>query len=85
MKYRLEVDSKKAVEVLTVNGKEYKRTWTYHGNGVTGSNDDDFYERLQNDGCTDEDFLDTVWNVLDCDFCVSNFMDLCRMMEGDAE
>lgn len=85
MKYRLEVDSKKAVEVLTVNGKEYKRTWTYYGNGVTGSDDDDFSERLQDDGCTDEDILDTVWTVLDCDFCVSNFMDLCRMMEGDAE
>lgn len=81
MKYRLEVDSKKAVEVLTVNGKEYKRTWAYHGNGVTESNEDDFSERLQNDGCTDEDVLDTVWTVLDCDFSTSTLMELCRMDE----
>ena len=63
----------------------YNRTWTYYGNGVTGSNDDDFSERLQEDGYADEDILDTVWTVLDCNFSASNFMDLCRMTEEDAE
>ena len=37
MKYRFETDGNKAVEVLTVSGKEYKRAWTYQGNGVTAS------------------------------------------------
>ena len=46
MRYRLEVDSKKEVEVLTVNGKEYKRTWTYQGGGVTACDKNEISEMM---------------------------------------
>lgn len=84
MKYRLEVDGKKAVEVLTVNGKEYKRTWVYLGGGVTACDKNEISEMMSNDGYDDEEVLDKVYDVLDGNFFLSDVLDLCRM-EGDAE
>ena len=85
MKYRLEVDSKKAVEVLTVSGKEYKRTWTYQGGGVTACDCNEISEMMSDDGYDDEEVLDKVYDVLDGNFFLSDVLDLCRMTEGDAE
>ena len=85
MKYRLEVDSKKAAEVLTVNGKEYKRTWTYQGNGVTACDKNEISEMMSDDGYDNEEVLDKVYDVLDGNFFLSDVLDLCRMTEGDAE
>ncbi len=84
MKYKLEVDSKKAVEVLTVNGKEYKRRWAYLGNGVTACDKNEISEMMSDDGYDDEEVLDKVYDVLDGNFFLSDVLDLCRM-EGDAE
>lgn len=81
MKYRLEVDSKKAVEVLTVNGKEYKRTWTYQGGGVTACDCNEISEMMSDDGYDDEEVLDKVYDVLDGNFFLSDVLDLCRMTE----
>ena len=85
MKYRLEVNSKNAVEVLTVNGKEYKRTWTYQGNGVTACDKNEISEMMSDDGYDNEEVLDKVYDVLDGNFFLSDVLDLCRMMEGGAE
>lgn len=84
MKYRLEVDSKKAVEVFTVNGKEYKRTWTYQGGGVTACDCNEISEMMSDDGYDDEEVLDKVYDVLDGNFFLSDVLDLCRMEEVTA-
>ena len=84
MKYILEVDSKKAVEVLTVNGKEYKRTWTYQGGGVTACDKNDFWEMISDDGYDDKEVIDKVYDVLDGNFFLTDVLDLCRM-EGEAD
>ena len=85
MKYRLEVDSKKAVEVFTVNGKEYKRTWTYQGDGVTACDKNEISEMMSDDGYDNEEVIDKVYDVLDGNFFLSDVLDLCRMTEEDAE
>ena len=77
----MEVDSKKAVEVLTVNGKEYKRTWTYQGGGVTECDKNEISEMMSDDGYDDEEVLDKVYDVLDGNFFLSDVLDLCRMDE----
>lgn len=84
MKYILEIDNKRAVEVLTVNGKEYKRTWTYQGNGVTACDKNEISEMMSDDGYDDEEVLDKVYDVLDGNFFLSDVLDLCRM-GGDAD
>ena len=84
MKYRLEVNSKNAVEVLTVNGKEYKRTWTYQGDGVTACDKNEISEMMSDDGYDNEEVIDKVYDVLDGNFFLSDVLDLCRM-EGDGE
>lgn len=83
MKYTLEVNGNKATETFVVNGKEYKRTWTNNGHGITSADADDFAERLEADGFDDGKILDTVWDVLDGSFTVSNIIGLCMMDEAN--
>ena len=83
MKYTLTVDGNKAKEALTINGKTYERTWTNNGHGITSADADDFSERLEADGFTNGEILDTVWNVLDGGFAVSDIIGLCMTDEVD--
>ena len=85
MKYTLTVDGNKATEALTINGKTYERTWTSDGCGTTSADADDFSERLEADGFDDGEILDTVWNVLDGSFAVSDIIELCMTDEVDAQ
>ncbi len=39
---------------------------------------------IEADGFDDSEILDTVWNVLDSGFAVSDIIDLCMMDEVDA-
>lgn len=85
MKYIIEVDGKKAVEILTVSGKEYKRTWTYQGNGVTTCDKNEISKMMSDDGYDDEEVLDKIYNVIDGNyFFLVDVLDLCRM-EGDTD
>lgn len=84
MKYTLTVNNNKATEALTINGKAYERTWTNNGHGITSADADDFSERLEADGFDNGEILDTVWNVLDGSFGVSDIIGLCMMDEVDA-
>lgn len=81
MKYTLTVEGNKATEALTVNGKTYERTWTNNGHGVTSADEDDFSDRLESGGFDNEEILNTVWNVLDSEFTVSDIIELCMMDE----
>ena len=67
MKYSFETTSKGYVETLTVGKKEYKKKWLEVSSGHYKCEDKEFYEQLENDGYTDEDFLDNV-----CDYIDSN-------------
>ena len=84
MKYTLTVEGNRAKEALTINGKTYERTWTNNGHGITSADEDDFSERLEADGFDNGEILDTVWNVLDSDFAVSDIIGLCMTDEVDA-
>ena len=84
MKYTLTVEGNKATEALTINGKTYERTWTNNGHGITSADAGDFSERIEDDGFDNGEILDTVWNVLDSSFSVSDIIGLCMMNEVDA-
>lgn len=79
MNYSLNVENGNAIEILTVNGKKYKRVWGCSENGIVLSDSGNFDERLEDDGCDEEELLDKVYNVLDTNFFVSDVMDLCSM------
>lgn len=82
MKYTLTVEGNKATEALTINGKTYERSWENKGHGITVADADDFCDMLEADGYDDNEILDTVWNVLDGGFAVSDITELCMMDEA---
>ena len=65
MKYSVETVVNGYVETLTVDGKEYKKKWVKEDVGHYRCQDYEFYEQLENDGVTDEEFLDKVCDYID--------------------
>ena len=75
MKYRVEVEANTAIETLTVNGKEYVRKAKRTPIGVQF--DGEFIDKVAEDPYVPEDILDKIYDLLDCDFFVTDVMDLC--------
>lgn len=84
MKYTLTVEGNKATEALTINGKTYERTWTDNRHGITSADAGDFSDRIEADGFDNGEILDTVWDVLDGGFAVSDIIKLCMMDDSTA-
>ena len=85
MKYMLKVDGDKATEVLTVNGKDYKRSWESDGRGGTTSDAGDFCDMLEADGFSDSVALDEIYGTLDTEFFVADVIKICMMNEGEVD
>lgn len=79
MEYKLECNGEKVIETLVVNGKEYRRSWKYKGNGVTCCDGGDFADMLEEDGVINQEILNEVYDTLDATFFQSDVLDVCDM------
>lgn len=77
MKYTLTVDGNSAVEELVVGGKTYRIKWEYDEHGTAKTDTDGFCDQLERDGFDDEEFLDTVYNNIECTSFIFDALKTC--------
>ena len=67
MIYSIETTKNGYVETLELDGVKYYKSWNVTGKGSV-CNDDDFCDQLENNGETDEMFLNDIYDKLDGSF-----------------
>lgn len=78
MKYIIETTEEGCVETIELdNGKKYVKRHIRTSCGDK-SEDDDFYEQMESDGISNEEFLDNVYETFDGFFAL-DFMELSEM------
>lgn len=82
MKYSVEVIDDGYVETLTIEEKEYKKTWIKACYGHYKCKDYEFYEQLEADGCEDEEFLDKICDDIDNSSLANDFYSAYECLMG---
>lgn len=66
MKYTVTTTENGFIEELEFEGKTYREEWFETACGFS-TNDGEFHEQLAEDGIEDEQLLDEIWGVFDCE------------------
>lgn len=78
MKYTVEITEDRFVETLEIENKIYQKSWERSSSGVQSA-DDDFYEQLEADGFTDEEFLNEVYDKIDESFFAYDLLEVAEL------
>lgn len=81
MKLIYDITESSAKEILQFNGKRYVKDWNCK-NGRWFTNDADFSEQLEQDGCSDDELLDKVYDVIDNSFNIIDCKQIAEFEEG---
>lgn len=77
MKYSVEVTENGFVETLEIDGFKFQKEWS-RSSGVLECKDYDFCDQLKQNGETDEEFLEQIYDEIDCSFFASDVANIER-------
>lgn len=82
MKYNIEVNSNTVIEQFEYNGGEYKKTWHADSNRIR-TKDPRFCDQLEDAGVTNEQLLDSIYEILDSSGIAISFLEMNRLEAGE--